>query len=58
LKKEKTLGNDELKFSFCFLQSKKSSEEQVLTTQDKLWYKESPKAFFLIIKNNKKNYEK
>jgi len=52
------IRNDELKFSFCFLQSKKSSEEQVLTTQDKLWCKESPKAFFLLIKDNKKNYEK
>jgi len=58
LKKEKTSGNDELKLSFCFLRSKKSSEEQVLTTQDKLWYKESPKAFFLLLKDNEKIYKK
>lgn len=41
-------GNDEPKLSFCFLRSKKSSEgRRSLTTQDRLRYKESPKAFFL-----------
>ena len=40
-------GNDELKPSFCFLQSKKSSESKTPTTQDRLPFNELLKAFFL-----------
>ncbi len=45
---ESTSGNKEAKV--CFLQNKKNSEPK-LTTQDRLRFKKSPKAFFLLLQS-------
>ena len=51
-------GNDESKLSFRFLRSKKVVRGLTLTTQDRLRFKESPKAFFSQCKFIKININK